>query len=365
MMNCRNGYHEIQTRGRGAGCNPPNRFGERHFELDLSELEHEADYLRGLENPITVYIPDRSLSIVTKNESPDIPFDYSINPYRGCSHGCSYCYARPYHEYLGLNAGLDFETKILYKPNAPELFRRFLQRKSWFGAPIVLSGVTDCYQPAEREFRITRSCLEVALESNQPISLITKNALILRDVDIIGEMASRNLVHVGVSITTLDPNLSRILEPRTSAPHARLDAIRKLTQASVPVRVMTAPIIPGVNDNEIPQLLQAAAEAGAIGANYVLLRLPLSVAPMFMDWLARHFPDRKSRVEAWIRDMRHGKLNHAQFGERMKGAGEMAEQINNLYRIFARRHRLNRHLPKLDAMRFRPPSTQDAQQTLF
>src|SRR5208283_6038461 len=232
------------AKGRGSQLNPPNRFGGPHHEIDFEHLEHDTDYLESLQKPATEYIPDRTRSIVAENDSPDVGFRYSINPYRGCSHGCSYCYARQTHEFLGYNAGLDFETKILVKEDAPELFREFLTRKNWVPEPIALSGVTDCYQPAERQFQLTRRCLEVAAEFQQPMIIITKNALVLRDLDLLRHLASQNLVHVTLSITTLDAELARSMEPRTSTPSARLRAIRVLADAGIPVRVLMAPIIP-------------------------------------------------------------------------------------------------------------------------
>ena len=293
--------------------------------------------------------------IITENSSPDIGFRFSMNAYRGCSHGCSYCYARPYHEYLGWNAGLDFETKILVKERAPQLFREFLGRDTWKPEPIAMSGVTDCYQPAERHYRLTRACLEVAAEAQQPISIITKNALVLRDLDILQGMAAVNLVHVNVSITTLDTGLARSMEPRTSTPLARLRAVKELSEAGVPVRVLVAPVIPGLNESEIPAILKAAKEAGAIGAGHVLLRLPLTVAPVFFEWLQRTQPTRVTRVEERIRSTRGGKLNDSDFTTRMSGTGEIAHQISKMFRLFAKRYGLDGGLPEYDCTLFRPP----------
>ena len=343
------------AKGRGSQINPPNRFGGTWYEEDLEQLEHDQEYLEQLRNRPTEYIPDDSQSIVSENNSPDITFRYSINPYRGCAHGCSYCYARPYHEYLGWNAGLDFETKILVKEKAPQLFREFLCRPAWQPEVIVMSGVTDCYQPAERQYRLTRGCLEVAAEAQQPIGIVTKNALVLRDLDILREMAAANLVHVNLSITTLDADLARSMEPRTSTPAARLRAVNQLAEAGIPVRVMMAPIIPGLNDSEIPALLNAAQEAGARAAGYVLLRLPLTVAPVFREWLERTHSTRLQRIEGRIRDTRGGKLNDSEFGARMCGTGEIAKQIADIFRLFAKRYSLDERLPKLDCTRFRPP----------
>jgi DNA repair photolyase len=275
------------------------------------------------------------------------------------------CYARPTHEYLGLNAGLDFETKIFVKENAPALFRDFLARDRWVPEVIALSGVTDCYQPCERKFRLTRGCLEVAWEARQPMTLITKNALVLRDLDLLKDMAAEGLVHVSLSVTTLDAELARSMEPRTSTPQARLRAVQTLAGAGVPVRVLIAPVIPGLNDSEIPAILAAAREAGAWAARYILLRLPLTVAPVFRDWLEREQPGRLARIEGRIRDARGGKLNNAEFGQRMCGTGEMAEQTGKLFRLFARRHKLDGELPPCDCARFRPPLPRSGQLRFF
>jgi DNA repair photolyase len=353
------------AKGRGSHLNPGNRFGLPVYEPDLEHVAHDADYLAALDNPRTEYLPDASRSIVTENDSPDIGFRYSINPYRGCTHGCAYCYARPGHEYLGLNAGLDFETKVFVKERAPELFRDFLGRDSWQPEPIALSGVTDCYQPAERRFRLTRGILEVAVECRQPMTLITKNALILRDLDLLRDLASENLVHVSVSVTTLDPALARSMEPRTSTPSARLRAIHDLSAANVPVCVLVAPIIPGLNDSEIPSILEAAKSASAWHAGYTLLRLPLTVAPVFREWVQRERPELLQRIEGRLRGMRGGKLNDSQFGRRMTGSGEMAEQLRSLFHLFRKRHGLERELPACDCTRFRPPLPTKGQLRLF
>ena len=352
-------------KGRGSHLNPPNRFGGPVHILDLGEVEHDEEYLASLANPRTEYIVDRSRTIVAENDSPDIGFRFSMNPYRGCAHGCSYCYARQTHEYLSLNAGLDFETKILVKEDAPELFRAFLSRDKWVPEVIVMSGVTDCYQPAERTYRLTRRLLEVAAEFRQPIGIITKNALILRDLDILGEMAKDGLVHVNLSITTLDGELVRSMEPRTSTPMARLRAVKALSGAGVPVRVLVAPIIPGLNDSEIPAILAAARESGARAASYTMLRLPLTVAPVFLEWLAREQPGRAEKVEGRIRAMRDGKLNTSDFGDRMRGSGEFARQVDRLFKVVARKHGLDGGLPPYDCTRFRRPSPSTGQLWLF
>lgn len=352
-------------KGRGSALRLPNRFESAHREDDGDYFDHDPEALQELMNPATQYYSDQSRTIVSENDSPDVPFRYSLNPYRGCAHGCAYCYARPTHEYLGWNAGIDFETKILVKESAPELFREFLARESWVPESITLSGVTDCYQPAERHFRITRGCLEVAREARQPISIVTKNALVMRDRDLLAAMACQRLVHVNVSITTLDAGLARVMEPRTSTPAARLRAVTELASAGVPVRVLLAPIIPGLNDSEIPALLAAAKAAGARAAAFVLLRLPASVAPVFQEWLTRTQPERAHRVEERIRATRDGQLSDPRFGTRMKGTGEIARQIGEVFQLFARRHGLDGSLPDHHCTRFRPPLPKTGQLRLF
>jgi len=351
------------AKGRGTSLSPQNRFERVHAEDDFEHLDPADDeMIRGV---ATVYLPDDSQSIVSENDSPDIGFRYSVNPYRGCSHGCSYCYARPGHEYLGLNAGIDFESKVLVKHRAPELLRAWLARDAWQPEPIIFSGVTDCYQPAEREFRLTRGCLEVACEARQPICIITKNALVTRDLDILRQMAADRTASVAVSITSLDAELARVMEPRTSTPAARLRAVRQLADAGVPVRVMVAPIIPGLNDFEMPAVLKAASEAGAQGAGYTLLRLPLAVRPVFIDWLERTQPLKAEKVQSLIRATRGGKLNSSQFGARMRGEGLIAEQIKQTFHVFAKRYGLNGPKDPLETRNFRPPPSASGQRRLF
>jgi DNA repair photolyase len=350
-------------RGRGSHLEPTNRFTLRTVERDLDQLS--ADDLEALARRPTRYFPDRAASIVSENDSPDVPFRYSLNPYRGCQNGCCYCYARPTHEYLGLNAGLDFETVIFVKENAPALFRDWLARPGWRPEPVTLSGVTDCYQPVERDRRLTRGCLEVALEARQPVSVITKNTLVLRDLDLLAPLAAQALVHVSLSLTTLDADLAHSMEPRAGTPAARLRAVRELAAAGVPVRVLIAPVIPGLNDAEVPALLEAAKEAGAASAAWQLLRLPGAVEPVFREWLARARPSWRERVEGRIRATRGGRLSDPRFGKRMRGEGELAEQIRRLFRLFARRHGLDRPLPDYDVSRFRPPRTTAGQGWLF
>ena len=342
----------------GANIDPPNRFETVHIERD------ETDPDERVERPIE-YIDDASKSIVTKNDSPDLGFRYSINPYRGCAHGCSYCYARPTHEYLGFGAGVDFETKIVVKKNAPALFRGFLSKGSWHPEPIAFSGVTDCYQPAEREFKLTRGCLQVAAECRQPISIVTKNALITRDSELLSRLADDGLVHVYLSVTTLRPGLARDMEPRTSIPSARLRAIETLADAGVPVGVMVAPVIPGLNDSEIPAVLEAARDAGARVAGYVLLRLPLSVEPVFTEWLQRTQPLKAAAVLGRVRSTRDGKANDASFGARMVGTGPIADQILNVFRLFRRKYGFIESFPRQRCDLFRPPEPSSGQLRLF
>jgi DNA repair photolyase len=348
----------------GSHLDPPNRFQRTQSFPDWEHLEWDDEAHRHRETRPIEYLVDASQSIVSENQSPDIPFRYSVNPYRGCLHGCSYCYARPYHEYLGLNAGFDFETKIFVKPDAARLFREFLAREAWQPEPITFSGVTDCYQPAERDFRLTRQCLEVAHACSQPVSLITKNALVVRDLPLLSEMAARRLVHVSLSIATLDVELARAMEPRTSMPAARLRAVELLAQAGVPVRVMVAPLIPGLNDHDAPAVMKAARDAGATDARYTLLRLPLTVAPVFREWLHRTQPLKAEKVEQLIRQSRNGNLNDSTWGQRMVGTGEVAEQIRSLVHVF--RQKLGfADLPPLDSSQFRPPVLQGGQLRLF
>jgi DNA repair photolyase len=348
----------------GSHLDPPNRFLAQRREADLEHVAWDEEYLVERTDRRIEYFDDESQSIVSENDSPDIPFRYSANPYRGCAHACPYCYARNTHEYLGLNAGLDFETKIFVKRRAPALLREFLARRSWIPEPITFSGVTDCYQPAEREFRLTRGCLEVARECRQPIGIVTKNALVVRDLDILQALAAQTLVHVNLSITTLDAELARVMEPRTSIPAARLRAIRELSAAGIPVRVLVAPIIPGLNDHEAAEILQAAREAGAGDARYVLLRLPLTVAPVFREWLARTQPRKAAKIEGLIRQTRGGELNQTDWSQRMVGSGELADQIRNMFSIFRAKYGYG-DLPKLSRELFRPPTDRNGQLRLF
>jgi DNA repair photolyase len=352
-------------RGRAAAVQPDNPYLRTLQVDDFEHVAEDADYLKSLDRPPTVYLDDHSQSIVATNDSPDVGFNYSVNPYRGCSHGCSYCYARPTHEYLGFSAGIDFETKIMVKRQAPELLRKFLARPKWNAETIFFSGVTDCYQPAEREFKLTRGCLAVVAECRQPVGIITKNALVTRDVDLLQELAAHQAVRVALSVTTLDQALARVMEPRTSAPAARLRAIETLAAAGVPTNVMIGPIIPGLTDSEVPAILKAASEAGAIGAYHTLLRLPSTVKDVFLDWIQRQRPNHAAKVEAFLRDARDGKLNTPEFGKRMRGTGPMAEQIEQAFRVFAKRYGLDGDGPSLNREAFRPPRIAGAQLPLF
>lgn len=335
--------------GRSANRNPANRFETYHYEPDL-----DSDDGTG-RSPETEILKDTSRSIITYNASPDVGFEASINPYRGCEHGCIYCYARPTHEYLGFSAGLDFETKILVKEDAPELLRRELSSPRWKPKVLALSGVTDPYQPVEKRLGLTRRCLEVLVEFRNPVVIITKNHLVARDADLLGELASREAAAVFLSITTLDPKLARIMEPRASQPALRLDAIRELDHAGVPAGVMVAPTIPGLTDHEMPSIINAAARAGAGAAGYVMLRLPYGVKELFEEWLGRHFPHRKEKVLNRIRSIRGGKLNDPRFETRMRGDGIFADEISQLYVAACRKAGILGKHPRLSTAGFRRP----------
>lgn len=344
----------VQIRGRGASSNPPNRF--EPISVEPIALPPDPDAPAPYRE--TTYLRDSSRTLITRNESPDIPFSASINLYRGCMHGCIYCYARPFHEYLGLSAGLDFETKIFVKVDAPELLREELGSARWQPQVIALSGITDPYQPAERHFELTRRCLEVLAEFRNPVAIITKNHLVTRDVDLLGELAHYRAVSVKISITTLDASLQRVMEPRASIPARRLAAIETLARHGIPVGVMVAPVIPGLTDHEVPAILRAAAEAGASHASYIPLRLPHGVADLFQEWLALNFPDRKERVLNRIREIRGGKLNDSRFGTRMRGEGAYADQLKALFHLSLERLGLARRGPELSTAAFRRPGEQ-------
>ncbi len=346
------------VKGRAAGFNPPNKFEKLH-RLPL-DLEPEDDDPRPVR---TTFYEDTSRSILAHNDSPDIDFRYSLNPYLGCEHGCIYCYARPSHEYLGFSAGLDFETKIMVKMRAPELLAATFRRKSWEPQIVVLSGNTDCYQPVERKLQITRKCLEVFLEYRNPLGIITKNALILRDLDILRELARYDLVHVLVSVTSLNPELIRMMEPRTSTPAQRLATIKSLSENGIPVGVNAAPIIPGLTDEELPSILRETASCGATSAGYILARLPGPVEPLFTEWVRRALPERAAKILNRMKDTRGGALSDARFGSRMTGEGEIAESINALFRVHASRYGLDRRWKEVSTAHFRRGG--DAQRSLF
>jgi DNA repair photolyase len=337
-------------KGRGTAANPRNRFEVLEFVPDDEARDPDDP------GPRTLFLRDASRTIIARNDSPDISFDASVNPYRGCEHGCIYCYARPTHEYLGFSAGLDFETRILVKRDAPELLRKALSAPRWQPQVIAISGVTDPYQPAERRLRVTRGCLEVLADFRNPVSLITKNHLVTRDVDLLAELAAHGAAAVTLSITTLDTALQRVMEPRTATPERRLAALRTLRDAGIPAGVMVAPVIPGLNDEEIPAILRAAAAAGAVSAGWQPLRLPHGVAALFVDWLERHYPDRKERILNRLRQIRGGRLNDPAFHSRFRGAGEYASQIAALFDTARRRAGIAERRPALSTAAFRRPA---------
>lgn len=336
--------------GRGAHSNPKNRFEKFDYVADPEEAQEQPSR--------TEFLKDASKSIIAYNQSPDVGFAASINPYRGCEHGCAYCFARPTHEYLGFSGGLDFETRIVVKDKAPDLLRTELSAKSWKPQPLAMSTITDCYQPAERRLELTRRCLAVLTEFRQPVGIITKNHLVTRDIDLLGQLAAHNAASVILSITTLDGDLAKKLEPRASPPSRRLAAVRELTEAGIPVEVLMAPCIPGLTDHEMPALCAAAVEAGARDIGFIPLRLPLVVAPLFEEWLDRHFPGSKEKVLNRIRSIRGGKLNDARFGSRMRGEGFYAEQMQQLFEVAKRKAGFKGGGVELSTAAFRVPSAQ-------
>jgi DNA repair photolyase len=344
--------------GRGTDANPPNRFEQLHVEIDEDDLAPAGE--DGTSAPRTVFYRDTSRSVLAENDSPDIGFRFSLNPYRGCEHGCTYCYARPSHEYLGFSAGLDFESRIMVKDAAPQLLRAALRSPRWTPQVVALSGNTDCYQPVERRLQITRRCLEVFVEFRNPVAAITKSALVTRDVDLFAELARYRAARVMLSVTTLDAELARRMEPRAAQPERRLEAIATLARAGVPVGVMIGPVIPGLNDAEIPRILAAAAAAGADSASWILLRLPKPIDQLFDRWLAERFPERRERILHRIRETRSGRISDSRFGHRGRGEGAYAQQIAALFRAAAKKHGLDRPVPELSASAFhRPPAFGD------
>jgi DNA repair photolyase len=339
--------------GRGAGFNPPNRFEELKLEKAPDDLAQYFEDPDPEHNVLTKFYIDHTRSILAKNDSPDLGFTYSLNPYRGCEHGCIYCYARPTHEYLGFSAGLDFETKIMVKPDAARLLEKQFRSEAWEPQVVLFSGNTDCYQPIERKLGITRQCLHVFLKYRNPVSIITKNALTERDIDILKELASLNLVFVIITITTLDPELARRMEPRTSTPAKRLDTIGLLATNGIPTGVNIGPVIPGLNDVEIPMILNGAAERGARYASYTLVRLPMAVKDLFIEWLGRTLPDQAPRILNRIRSVRGGQLTCSEFGKRLKGEGKIADVIGQLFQTSRRQFRLNEQEFTLSTEQFR------------
>jgi len=338
-------------KGRGSAVNPKNRFTEKEVVYDVDPETGQ------LKRPKTRLFPDHTTQIISRNNSPDIGFDVSVNPYRGCEHGCAYCYARPSHEFLGMSAGLDFESKIVVKYNAPNLLRKELSNPSWKPQTLVMSGVTDPYQPIEKKLEITRGCVQVLTASRHPLVIITKNYLVTRDIDLLSELAEVNAVRVVLSITSLDPAITNTMEPRTSRPRKRLQAVRELSNAGISVQVNIAPVIPGLTDDEIVPIMEASAEAGAKSVSLVNLRLPYGVKDLFVKWLDDHQPNRKEKVLNKIRSLKNGKLNRYEFGERFRVEGAYGEQMRQLLDIHSKRLGLNEKREPLNVNEFRRPDT--------
>jgi DNA repair photolyase len=350
-----------RIKGRATVNNPANRFSDTHHEAFDDGWGAQGD---DPDAPTTELIPDASRSVLVYNQSPDVPFDRSVNPYRGCEHGCVYCYARPTHAYLDCSAGLDFETRIFYKAGAAELLAQELGKPGYQCQPIALGVNTDAYQPAERKLNITRGILEVLLAHRHPVGIVTKSALVERDLDLLGDMAKRNLVHVMVSVTSLDKRLARSMEPRAAAPRRRLESIRRLSAAGIPVGVLVAPVVPVLNDGEIESILTEVRRAGALSAGYVMLRLPHEVKDLFRSWLQRHVPLKADHVMKRIRDIRGGNENDSQFGRRMRGTGVYAELIQKRFEIALARLSFQ-GMPAFDSSCFRVPRTSAPQLQLF
>jgi len=352
-------------KGRGAVGNPTGRYepATKHRVDDgwcgAARLRDEERKLR------TTVQADATRTVIARNDSPDLPFDRSINPYRGCEHGCVYCFARPTHAYLGLSPGLDFETRLFMKPDAPERLEAELAKPGYRCAPIAMGTNTDPYQPAEREHEITRGILEVLAKYDHPVSIVTKSALVTRDLDILAPMARKGLASVALSVTTLDRGLAMRMEPRAATPARRLDAIRELADAGIPTAVMAAPMIPALNDMELEAILEAAASMGARRASYILLRLPMEVKALFEDWLRHHYPNLAGHVLSLVRDTRGGALYEATFGTRLKGRGPYADLLEKRFALACKRLRLNREDARLDTAKFRKPARERAQLTLF
>ena len=343
--------NQQHIKGRGTAVNIKNRFEQ----LTYTDLDESCEYFEDEEDrrPQTIYFKDNSKSLINKVDSPDLGMMYSMNPYRGCEHGCIYCYARPTHEYLGFNAGLDFETKIMVKPNAPKLLAQEFNKKSWEPQVVVMSGNTDCYQPLERKLEITRGCLEVFLKFRNPVAIITKNALVQRDIDILKELAKLNLIRVVVSITSLRPEITQVMEPRTARPARRLETVRRLSENGIPVSVNVAPIIPALTDEEIPSILKAAAEAGALTANMIVVRLPWQNKELFVEWVKREFPDRAEKILNRITDIHGGRLYNSEYHKRFLGQGRFVDAINKIFAINKQKYGLNRSGPPISLEHFR------------
>lgn len=345
---------EDYIRGRGAQINTKNPFLSQ--ELVVEHVEGLDEPLRQ-EKVLSQFFYDHPKKIVNKVDSPDLAYAYSINPYQGCEHGCAYCYARNSHTYWGFSAGLDFESKIIVKSNAPELLEKYFQNKRWRPQPIMMSGNTDCYQPIERKMELTRRLLKVFLRYGAPVGIVTKNNLILRDIDVLEELAAKNLVRVVLSLTTLDENLRRVMEPRTSSAANRLAAIEKLSKKNIPVGVLTAPVVPGLNNHEIPQLIQAAASAGALTASYTMVRLNGDIKTLFRDWLEKNFPGRAEKVWNQIAQLHGGQVNDSVWGRRMKGEGPLAEAIRQIFKASVKKWMDGRKFPDYNLSLFSPGGT--------
>jgi DNA repair photolyase len=346
--------------GRGASWSPANRFEKLHVDLgdeDVVQIDPTSDEEQKPRRE-TQFFRDLTKTIIARNDSPDVGFETSVNPYRGCEHGCIYCFARPTHEYLGMSAGLDFESRIVVKHDAPRLLEEELSSPKWKPQILMMSGVTDCYQPVERKLRLTRQCLEVLAKFRNPVGILTKNRLVTRDIDVLSALNEYKCAAVNLSVTSLDADLQRILEPRTSAPQARLEAVAQLRDAKIPVGVMVAPVIPGINDHEIPKIVAACAKAGAQFAGYVLLRLPWAVAPLFEHWLEEHFPARKTKVLNLVKETRGGdKLYDSRWRSRQIGKGTYARQIETMFEVACRRAKFGNR-PELSTAAFRRPREQ-------
>lgn len=351
-------YHDY-LKGRGAQINPDNPYFNHAYDTESQD---------GLDEPFepypkTQFFYDQAKKIINKVSSPDIPLAFSMNPYQGCEHGCIYCYARNSHQYWGYSAGLDFESKIIIKQNTPELLIKELNHPKWKPSPIMFSGNTDCYQPIERKTQLTRKCLQIFVEYAHPVGMITKNSLILRDIDVLQQLAQHRLVHVFISITTLDESLRRVMEPRTASAKRRLAVVRRLSDANIPTGVMIGPVIPGLNNHEIPQIIEAATQNGALAVGYSLVRLNGAIGVIFEDWIRKNFPDRADKVINQIKACHEGGLGDSQFGRRMRGKGKIAEAIADLYHLAKKKYMKDRKMPEYDLTLFRRPD--DRQLSLF